>query len=78
MGAGLNYRGAQTPNRNPGWEAPAFTTADLMAEYRYDEKLVFKGNVSNLTNKLYADQLYSSFYVPGAGRLLQVTGSYKF
>ena len=78
VGAGLNYRGAQTPNRNPGWEAPAFTTADLMAEYRYDEKLVFKGNVSNLTNKLYADQLYTSFYVPGAGRLVQVTGSYKF
>jgi catecholate siderophore receptor len=78
VGAGLNYRGAQTPNRNPGWEAPAFTTADVMAEYRYDEKLVFKGNVSNLTNKLYADQLYTSFYVPGAGRLVQVTGSYKF
>jgi catecholate siderophore receptor len=78
VGAGLNYRGAQTPNRNPGWEAPAFTTTDVMAEYRYDEKLVFKGNVSNLTNKLYADQLYTSFYVPGAGRLVQVTGSYKF
>ena len=78
VGAGLNYRGAQAPNRNPGWVAPAFTTADVMAEYRCDEKLVFKGNVSNLTNKLYADQLYTSFYVPGAGRLVQVTGSYKF
>ena len=78
VGAGLNHRGAQTPNRNPGWEAPAFTTADVMAEYRYDEQLTFKGNVSNLTNKLYADQLYSGHYVPGAGRLVQVTGSYKF
>jgi catecholate siderophore receptor len=78
VGAGLNHRGAQTPNRNPGWEAPAFTTADVMAEYRYDEQLTFKGNVSNLNNKLYADQLYSGHYVPGAGRLVQVTGSYKF
>ena len=78
VGAGLNHRGAQTPNRNPGWQAPAFTTADVMAEYRVDEKLTFKGNVSNLTNKLYADQLYSGHYVPGAGRLVQVTGSYKF
>jgi catecholate siderophore receptor len=78
VGAGLNHRGAQTPNRNPGWEAPAFTTADVMAEYRYDEQFTFKGNVSNLTNKLYADQLYSGHYVPGAGRLVQVTGSYKF
>jgi catecholate siderophore receptor len=78
VGAGLNHRGAQTPNRNPGWQAPAFTTADVMAEYRVDEQLTFKGNVSNLTNKLYADQLYSGHYVPGAGRLVQVTGSYKF
>ena len=78
VGAGLNHRGAQTPNRNPGWEAPAFTTTDVMAEYRVNEQLSFKGNVSNLTNKLYADQLYSGHYVPGAGRLVQVTGSYKF
>lgn len=78
VGAGLNHRGAQTPNRNPGWEAPAFTTTDVMAEYRVNEQLTFKGNVSNITNKLYADQLYSGHYVPGAGRLVQVTGSYKF
>jgi catecholate siderophore receptor len=78
VGAGVNHRGAQTPNRNPGWEAPAFTTADVMAEYRVDEQLTFKGNVSNLTDKRYADQLYSGHYVPGAGRLVQVTGSYKF
>jgi len=78
VGAGLNHRGAQTPNRNPGWEAPAFTTTDVMAEYRYDEQLTFKANVSNVANKLYADQLYSGHYVPGAGRLVQVTGSYKF
>ncbi len=78
VGAGVNHRSAQTPNRNPGWEAPAFTTADVMAEYRVDEQLTFKGNVSNLTDKRYADQLYSGHYVPGAGRLVQVTGSYKF
>ena len=78
VGAGLNHRGAQTPNRNPGWEAAAFTTADVMAEYRHDERLTFKGHVSNLSNKRYADQLYSGHYVPGTGRLLQFTGSYKF
>ena len=78
VGAGVNHRGAQTPNRNPGWEAPAFTTMDVMTEYRHDDHLTFKGNVSNLTNKLYADQLYSAHYVPGAGRLVQFTASYKF
>lgn len=78
VGAGVNHRGAQTPNRNPGWEAPAFTTTDVMAEYRHDDQLTFKGNISNLTNTLYADQLYSAHYVPGAGRLVQMTVSYKF
>ncbi len=78
VGAGVNHRGAQTPNRNPGWEAPAFTTVDVMVEFRHDDHLTFKGNVSNLTNKLYADQLYSAHYVPGAGRLVQFTASYKF
>jgi catecholate siderophore receptor len=49
-----------------------------MAEYRYDEQLTFKGNVSNLTNKLYADQLYPAHYIPGAGRMFQLTASLKF
>lgn len=79
MGAGLNFRGKQSPNRNPGWEAPAYVTADLMAEYTFDaDRLSLKANLSNVTNKLYADQLYSGHYVPGAGRMLQVTASLKF
>ncbi len=78
-GGGLNFRGEQTPNRNPGWTVPSFVTADLMAEYVVtQDQLALKANLSNLTNKLYADQLYSGHYVPGAGRLLQVTTSLKF
>ena len=79
VGAGLNARSSQTPLRNPGFYVPRFITADLMAEYQavYD-KLIFKANLSNITDKLYADQLYTNHYIPGAGRLLQVTGSYKF
>jgi catecholate siderophore receptor len=34
--------------------------------------------VTNVENKLYADQLYTSFYVPGAGRVVSLTGTYKF
>lgn len=78
VGAGLNFRGKQTPIRNPGWEVPSFVTADLMAEYKISEKFTVKANVSNVTNKLYADQLYSGHYVPGPGRLFQVTGTMKF
>jgi catecholate siderophore receptor len=78
VGGGLNFRGKQTPIRNPGWEVKPFVTADLIAEYTYSKTVSFKANLSNVTNKLYADQLYSGHYIPGAGRLFQVTGSIKF
>jgi len=77
VGAGINFRGEQTPNRNPGWKAPAYETLDLMAEYRFTERYSLKGNISNVTNKLYADQLYSGHYIPGAGRNFQVTFTAK-
>lgn len=78
VGGGLNFRGKQTPNRNPGWEVPSFVTADLMAEYAFNDQITVKANLSNVTNKLYADALYSGHYIPGAGRLFQVTGTVKF
>ena len=42
------------------------------------DSYTIKGNVSNLTNKLYADALYSGHYIPGAGRTVQVTLNAKF
>ena len=78
VGGGLNFRSSQTPNRNPGWEVPGYVTADLMAEYTISERYTIKANLSNVTNKLYADSIYSGHYVPGAGRILQVTASMKF
>ena len=50
-----------------------------MAEYTVvPDQLSFKLYVSNVANKLYADQLYTSFYVPGTGRVTTLTGTYKF
>ena len=78
MGAGLNFRSKQKPLRSE-FNVPSYVTADLMAEYRFDfENLVIKANLTNVTNKLYADALYPAHYVPGAGRTLQVTASLKF
>ncbi|MBI5722170.1 MAG: TonB-dependent siderophore receptor [Burkholderiales bacterium] len=79
VGGGLNARSGQSPLRNPGFYVPKFITGDLMAEYHvvYD-KLIFKANLINVADKLYADQLYTGHYIPGPGRLLQVTGTYKF
>jgi len=79
LGMGLNARSGQQPNRNPGFYASKFVTADLMAEYAViPEQLIFKLNVNNVANKLYADQLYTAFYVPGTGRITSLTGTYKF
>lgn len=78
VGAGINFRSEQAPNRNPGWLAPGYATVDLMSEYKFNERYTLKGNVSNVANKLYADSLYTGHYVPGAGRTAQVTLNVKF
>ena len=79
FGAGLNARSAQTPIRNPGWAAPRFVTGDLMAEVALvPGSTTLKVNLSNFSNKLYADSLYSGHYIPGPGRLLQATLSWKY
>lgn len=79
LGAGLNARGAQQPLRNPGFFVPAWVTGDLMAEYVVlRDRFTVKANLTNVSNKLYADALYPAHYVPGSGRVLQVTGSLNF
>lgn len=74
-GGGLTFRSKQAPAdvTAPAWQAPGFVTADLMAEYTINDRFVLKGNVSNLTDKLYADALYRGHYIPGAGRLVQLS-----
>ena len=79
VGGGLNARSSQTPNRNPaGIAAPSFVTGDLLAEYTLNESVGFKLNVNNVTNKLYADALYTGHYIPGAPRTIQVTMTARF
>jgi len=73
VGFGLNWRGEQQPDGARHVTAPAFVTADAMAEYTFSETWSAKLNVTNLTDKLYADALYRGFYVPGAPRRVQLT-----
>ena len=77
LGAGLNARSSDTPQLAPTTVAPKFLTADLMAEYTQD-RLSLKFNLSNISNKLYADMLYRGHYIPGKGRDFQMTAAYKF
>ncbi len=78
VGSGLNYRGEQNPDGARTKVAAAFTTVDAMAEYTLNDANVLKFNVSNLTNKLYADSLYRGFYAPGAPRRLELSWKSMF
>ena len=79
FGAGLNARSTQTPNRSPaGVVAPHFVTGDLLAEYTVSEAVAFRLNVNNVTNKLFADSLYTAHYIPGAPRAVQLTMTARF
>ncbi|MEP7099253.1 MAG: TonB-dependent siderophore receptor [Burkholderiales bacterium] len=78
-GGGLNARSSQTPNRNPvGVVIPSYVTGDLLAEYTLNDAVSFKLNVNNVTNKLYADSLYTAHYVPGAGRMVYLSMTARF
>lgn len=78
VGMGINFRSEQSANRNPGWMAPAYATLDLMTEYTFNDRVSLKGNVTNVTNVVYADALYTGHYIPGPGRNAQLTLNLKF
>jgi catecholate siderophore receptor len=79
LGAGLNARSSQTPNRNPaGIVAPSFVTGDLLAEYSFSDTINLKINVLNVSNKFYADSLYTAHYIQGAARSVQATLAMRF
>lgn len=78
IGAGLNYRGSQTPLTRRDRTADSFVVADAMAEYTVNKTWSAKLNVSNLTDKVYADGLYTGFYTPGAPRHVQLSLKAKF
>ncbi len=80
LGAGVNFRSKQSPAdvTAPAWEAPGYATFDLMGEYTFNETFTLKGNITNVGDKLYANALYRGHYIPGAGRLYQLSLIAKF
>ena len=79
VGGGVTARSGYQPNRNPGFYVPKFATLSLLAEYELlKDKLTLRANVNNVTDKLYAETVYTGHYVPGKGRTFALTGSYKF
>lgn len=58
--------------------APGYVAYDAMAEYKFTDNVYAQLNVSNLTNKVYGDQLYPGFYTPGEARSVKATVGVKF
>ena len=67
---------AQAPRRLP--LHCFFITGDLLAEYLLSDQVGFKLNLNNVTNKLYADSLYTGHYIAGAARAIRLTMSARF
>jgi catecholate siderophore receptor len=64
-GRGLNLRGADAePQPRLGSARLRHRRPDGRVHLDPD-KLTLKANLSNVTNKLYADQLYTGHYIPG-------------
>ena len=78
LGAGLTYRDKQSPEGSRALMASGFATIDAMAEYTFDQKTSLKLNVTNVSDKLYADSLYRGFYTAGAARAVQLTVKTRF
>ena len=76
VGAGLNARSKDTPQQST-IVARGFVTGDVMAEFDAGAVL-FKLNVSNIANKLYADSLYRGHYIAGKPRAVQITTAVTF
>lgn len=76
IGGGLNGRSADSPQQS-SIVAPAWITADLMAEC-VDGPFSVKLNLTNVSDRLYADMLYRGHYVAGKPRTVQVTTALKF
>ena len=76
VGGGLNLRSSVKPMLT-NFDAPGFVTADWLLEYATG-RMVFKLNLTNVANKLYADQLYRGHYVAGKERTLQLTSTIAF
>jgi catecholate siderophore receptor len=78
VGGGLTARSGAYPVGITAFVAPRFVTADLMAEYKPSDTVALQVNLTNVTDKLYADQVYRGHYIPGKPRTLLVATTLQF
>ena len=78
VGGGVNGRTKMYPAQVNSFRVDGYATYDAMVEYKATNALTLKLNATNLTNKLYADNVYRGHYVPGKGRSFELNANYKF
>lgn len=57
---------------------PGYVVGDAMMEYKFTPDVFAQFNVTNITNKLYGDQLYPGFVIAGLQRTYQATIGVRF
>jgi catecholate siderophore receptor len=84
IGAGANQVATRT-----GWEQPdpsnglileasGYVVGNAMTKFRISENWGVQANVNNISNKYYYDGVHPGHVLPGPGRTLYVSSSYKF
>lgn len=67
LGAGARYVDDRLARNTAIRGVPAYWAYDAMARYTFNDQVVVKLNVTNLTNEYYLDQLHTWHVIPGAG-----------
>ena len=55
-----------------------YWVADLMASYRVTKNVDLRVNVNNIGDKYYIDRIGGGHIIPGAGRVVLVSSSFRF
>jgi catecholate siderophore receptor len=78
VGAGAQYIGERNSTSSTIRTAPDYWLGDAMVAYSPTKNVTFRVNIYNLTDENYVDRVGGGHFIPGAGRSVVVTGSFRF
>lgn len=78
FGGGPRFVGKRYGNNINTRFVEDYWVADLMASYRVSKNVDLRVNLNNVGDKYYIDRIGGGHIVPGAGRVLLVSSSFRF
>lgn len=78
FGGGPRYVGERFGNNTNTRFVDAFWVADVMASYQLTKNFDLRVNLNNITDEYYIDRLGGGHVIPGAGRVVLVSTSFRF